>query len=90
MKLTNESVTAAVQAGLALTDPESDLIDVFRKHAGGLMVLRTLLNGLGTGQLALVNPNEPKDEKPKDPKNPPANPPATKKKVRRKKAPAKK
>lgn len=53
MQLTKEAVQAGIEAGLALTDPEAELLDVFRKHAGGIMVLRSLLQSIGSGQIGL-------------------------------------
>ena len=51
MNLTKEQVTAGVEAGLALTDPSSDLLHVFRRHAGGIMILQTLLTALAKGEI---------------------------------------
>jgi len=35
MNFTKEQVEVGLAAGLALTNPESDLLEVFRKHAAG-------------------------------------------------------
>ncbi len=59
MNLTKEQVTAGVEAGLALTDPSSDLLHVFRRHAGGIMVLQTLLTALAKGEI-VFSQAEPK------------------------------
>lgn len=83
MQMNRDQVAAAVNAGLALTDPESDLLDVFRKHASGIMMLRGLLQAIGTGNVALEPVKQPEAEKPPEP---PKEPPVAKKKVARKKA----
>jgi len=53
MDLTKEHVGKAVEAGLGLTDPESDLLQVFRTHAAGILLLRQLLVCLGNGTVGL-------------------------------------
>jgi hypothetical protein len=71
MQMNREQATAAINAGLAVTDPESDLLDVFRKHASGIILLRGLLNALATGQIILSQPDA---EEPPAPVPPPAPP----------------
>lgn len=53
MNLTKEQVTAGIAAGLALTDPASD-VKVPMQFCAGTLVLRELLLSLGGGRLALV------------------------------------
>lgn len=53
MQFTQEHVSKAVTAGLALTDPDSDLLEVFRKHGEGIPLLRNLLAGIAHGQIVL-------------------------------------
>lgn len=59
MNLTKEHLVQAVNAGLALTDPDQDLIDVYRRHGQGLTILRAVLDGMATGQLVLSGAPEP-------------------------------
>lgn len=81
MQFTQEHVQMAVEAGLALTNPESDLLEVFRKHGGGVSLLRSLLAGIANGQIALAPATQQGDPEP--PKEPEATP---NKKVAKKKA----
>lgn len=53
MNFTKQQVELSLNAGLALTNPESDLLEVFRKHAPGILMLRQLLIGIGQGEIAL-------------------------------------
>lgn len=69
MKLTKESVTAGIEAGLALTDPETDLLDVFRKQATGVIILRGLLEAIRTGQVALSSTVQEEKQPPADSPN---------------------
>lgn len=48
-----QQIEIALAAGLALTDPNTDLLEVFRKHAMGVQLLRQLLIQIGSGQIAL-------------------------------------
>lgn len=73
MNYTKEQVQAAVAAGLAMTNPESQQ-PVPMCFAAGALILHQLLLSVGNGSLALVNTAPPKD--PKAP-NPPAKPPGT-------------
>lgn len=66
MNFTKEQVELSLNAGLALTNPESDLLEVFRKHAPGVLMLRQLLIGIGQGEIALSPATAP------DPDVPPA------------------
>jgi hypothetical protein len=59
MNLTREHVVAAVEAGLALTDPEQDLLQVYRRHGNGLSILRAILENISTGQIVLSSPQPP-------------------------------
>lgn len=52
MNMTNEQVQAAIGAGLALTNPESDTT-VPMKHAAGATILHQLLLGIASGQVRL-------------------------------------
>lgn len=53
-----QRIENAVTAGLALTDPESDLLEVFRKQATGVLLLRSLLSQIGNGEIALLPKHE--------------------------------
>lgn len=79
MNMTQEQVQAALGAGLALTNPESEA-PIPMKHASGAVLLHQLLLAIASGQVALnaVDPNA-------DPRKPPA-PPAPRAKTPRKKA----
>ena len=59
MRLTEQHVQQAVTAGLALTDPEQELLDVYRKHGQGLTILRTVLEAMAMGQIVLTQPAPP-------------------------------
>lgn len=59
MNLTRDMVVAAVDAGLALTDPEQELLNVFRKHNQGLTILRAILENISTGNIVLSSPKPP-------------------------------
>lgn len=56
MNVTKEHVEAAVLAGLALLDPDQEPLAVYRKHSSGLIILRTLLEGIASGQVMLRQP----------------------------------
>lgn len=71
MDLIKEQVQAGIAAGLALTDPESD-IQVPMKHCAGALILRDLLISLGGGALALV-PTMQRRASPGETKAPPNN-----------------
>lgn len=73
MDYTKGQVQAAVAAGLAMTNPESQQ-PVPMCFAAGALILHQLLLSVGNGSLALVPTAPPKD--PKAP-NPPAKPPGT-------------
>ncbi len=66
MQLTKEQVTAGIAAGLALTDPASD-VQVPMKFLAGTLVLRELLLMLGGGKLALVPTVQPQPAAGADP-----------------------
>lgn len=53
MQLNKQQLVAAISAGLALTDPDSDLLEVFRRHASGILLLRAILENVGAGKLVL-------------------------------------
>lgn len=59
MQLTKDHVVAAVNAGLAMTDPEQDLLEVYRRHGSGILVLRQMLEGIGMGRIVLQSPQPP-------------------------------
>lgn len=59
MNLTQEHVSQAVIAGLDLLDPNKELVDVYRRHASGLVILRTVLEAIGAGQIVLTQPTPP-------------------------------
>ncbi len=87
MNLTKPQVEAAITAGLALTDPESETL-VAMKYAPGLLILRGILQAIGSGALALqlvqgMAPESDTPPKPSDPKKPNG------RKVRKVKPPAK-
>jgi len=67
MNMTKEQVQVAVGAGLALTNPESDLL-IPVKHAGGVVILHQLLLGIGSGQLVITVAAQPEAPKPEAPK----------------------
>lgn len=52
MNLTKEQLNAGVNAGLAITSPDSEMM-VPVKHAAGIMVLHQLLIGIASGQVKL-------------------------------------
>lgn len=54
MNLTKEHVEQACLAGLSLTDPDSDLLTVFRKHSQGILILRAVLESVLQGKIALT------------------------------------
>jgi len=58
MNMTKEQVQAALGAGLALTNPESE-VNIPMKHASGAVILHQLLLGIASGQVQLtaVDPN---------------------------------
>ena len=58
MNLTREHVVAAVDAGLALTDPDQDLLQVYRRHVGGISILRAILENISTGNIVLSSPQQ--------------------------------
>lgn len=76
MNFTKEQVEIALQAGLSLTNPESDLLEVFRKHAAGVMILRQLLMGIGSGEIALSPATQPDPDAALPPGPPPNKGPA--------------
>lgn len=82
---TKEQVQAAVGAGLAMTNPESQQ-PVPMCFAAGALILHQLLLEIGNGSLAIVGTTPAKD--PKKP-NPPAKPPGTPE-PKKKKSPPKK
>lgn len=59
MQLTKDHVIAAVDAGLAMTDSEQDLLEVYRKHGSGILILRQMLSGIGAGNIVLTSPTPP-------------------------------
>jgi len=70
---TSEQLAAAIAAGLALSNPESEqLLPV--KLAAGVLILHQLMLSMGSGQIGIV-PVKPKED-PKKP-NPPGKPPGT-------------
>lgn len=82
MNMTKEQVQAALAAGLALTNPESE-VSVPMKHAAGATILHQLLLAIASGQVQLnsANPNQP----PADPKAKTPRKKAPRKKVSKKK-----
>ena len=70
---TKEQVQAAVAAGLAMTNPESQQ-PVPMCFAAGALILHQLLLNIGNGSFVINHAVPPKD--PKAP-NPPAKPPGT-------------
>lgn len=101
INLTTEQLGAALNAGLALTNPESDLLEVFRKHAAGVLLLRSLLGAISNGAISLgstlqEDPAPPGDTPPGDtppgdtPQQPPNKGPAPKRGARKSRKPKKK
>lgn len=87
---TSEQLTAAIAAGLALSNPESESV-VPVKFAGGVLILHQLLLALGSGRLGIVPVTPPKDPKEPNPPGKPAGTPAPKRKrAPKKRAKAKK
>lgn len=76
-------IKVAVAAGLALTDPNTDLLDVFRKHATGVLMLRQLLIEIGSGTIAISTTMQP-DATPQVPNKGPALKKGAKKRVSKK------
>ena len=68
LEVTQQEVNAAVEAGVLLTDPNSDLLEVFRKHADGIKSLNVLMGLLKSGKLGFsINgpkPTQPAPAKP--------------------------
>ena len=70
MNISKEQVESALHAGMAMTDPGDDRVFVAMKHAGGALILRSIMAGLLQGELAIVptmqeeNPPAPPAEKP--------------------------
>lgn len=72
MNITKEHIEQACLAGLNLTDPDSDLLTVFRKHSQGILILRAVLESVLQGRIALspavekeppvMPPPEPEDD----------------------------
>lgn len=72
MRLTERALDMAVEAGIHLLDPDSDLLEVFRKHAEGILILRQILIGLDQGQLRISSSEQqaqPATAKPQTAKN---------------------
>lgn len=65
MNMTKEQVQAALGAGLALTNPESEA-PIPMKHAAGATILHQLLLAIASGQVQLNS--APTDAPPADPK----------------------
>jgi hypothetical protein len=59
MNLTSETLEQAVVAGLAMTDPKQDLLQVYREHVVGISILRMLLQGIYDGQIVLSGSQPP-------------------------------
>jgi hypothetical protein len=57
-EMNEDQIRAAINAGMALLDPQSDMLAVYRQHTGGLLLLRQLLLDIGQGrvQLSTVDP----------------------------------
>lgn len=53
MNLTQQHVEEAINAGLAMTDPRKDLLQVYREHTTGITILRLLLEAIGNGEVVL-------------------------------------
>ena len=62
MQLNKQQLVAAISAGLALTDPDSDLLGVFRRHASGILLLRAILENVGAGKLVLSPAEDGKED----------------------------
>ena len=90
MNFTKEQVQVALNAGLALMNPESDLLEVFRKHAAGILMLRQLLIGIGQGEIVLSSATVPDPADKKVPTPPPPNKGPAPKKGAKKRVPKKK
>lgn len=61
MNLTSETLEQAVVAGLAMTDPKQDLLQVYRQHTVGISILRMILQGIYDGQIVLSGTQPPPD-----------------------------
>lgn len=85
MNLTKPQVEAAIAAGLAVTDPESETL-IAMKYAPGLLVLRGLLQAIAQGSLALKAVEGMAPGAPPPPPAPNASKKTSKKKASKKKA----
>lgn len=59
MNLTSETLEQAVQAGLAITDPKQDLLQVYREHTVGITILRMLCGSILAGEIVLSSTAPP-------------------------------
>lgn len=89
MNLTKQQVEAAINAGLAVTDPTSETL-IAMKHAPGLLILRGLLQAIGSGAIALQSVPGMSEKVETPPEIPPEIPPEKNgRKARKVKPPAK-
>ncbi len=80
--MNKEQVALAVNAGLELLGPNSDL-PIPAKLNDGVFFLRQFLSNVGQGRLAIVPATQKADQPPAPPADPPADPPAPNRKQRR-------
>lgn len=83
MNMNREQITLAVEAGLELLSPESD-IKIPAKLNDGIFFLKGLLAGVAQGKISLSAAIQQEPPKPPKPPKPPTKPPVGKKKGRRK------
>lgn len=78
--MNKEQVTMAIQAGMVLLGPDSD-VQIPAKLNDGVFLLKQLLGGIGSGQIALSNV----EQQPQPPSEPPtpSEPPAPTRNQRR-------
>jgi hypothetical protein len=66
MNISNEQLKAAINSGLVITDPASE-VAVPLKHAGGVLILHQVLLAVAKGELTIVQAEgdiDPADLKP--------------------------
>lgn len=65
MNISSEQMTAAINSGLVITDPASE-IAVPLKHAGGVLILHQVLLAVAKGELTITQAQEDLERVKKD------------------------